>query len=40
VPGKPGQFDVLADGQKVAGKDGWRWPDPDDVVAAILEQRP
>lgn len=42
-PGKPGQFDVVVDGQVIASRGGSRlekalgggWPDPEEVIARI-----
>jgi len=44
--GTPGQFDVLADGERIASKKksflahftGGGWPDPAEVVATLRER--
>lgn len=37
VVGKPGELTVWLGDQLVAEKTGWRFPDPDDVVAAVRD---
>jgi hypothetical protein len=33
--GGSGEFTVWVDGKQVLAKSGWRFPGPDDVVAAV-----
>jgi len=38
--GGSGEFSVWVDGKRVLEKSGWRFPGPDDVVAAVKQGSP
>ena len=39
VPGNPGELSVWIDGAQIIAKQGARFPDPGDVVAAVRAHR-
>ena len=40
VPGNPGEFTVWVDDAQVIGKQGARFPEPVEIIAAVRTHRP